>query len=56
MKFTAKRDDFCALTSYFSDNNDLMAEQSGFELAVQVHEWRHRHKFLTAAGQVISGS
>jgi hypothetical protein len=28
LKFTAKRDDLCTLTSYFSDNNDLMAEDA----------------------------
>jgi hypothetical protein len=32
----AKHDDLRALTSYFSDNNDLMAERSGFEHVVHV--------------------
>jgi hypothetical protein len=32
----AKRHDFCALTSYFSDNNDLMAERGGFEPPIQL--------------------
>jgi hypothetical protein len=36
MENPAKRDDFSALTSYFSDNNDLMAERSGFEHVVHV--------------------
>ena len=35
-KIPAKRDDFCALTSYFSDNNDLMAEKSGFEHVIHI--------------------
>ena len=32
----AKCDDFCALTNYFSDNNDLMAERGGFEPPIQL--------------------
>jgi len=36
VKITAKRDDFRALTSYFSDNNGLMAEKSGFEHEIHV--------------------
>ena len=32
----AKRDDSSALTSYFSDNNDLMAEKDGFEHVIHI--------------------
>ena len=32
----AKRDISCALPSYFSDNNDLMAEKSGFEHVIHI--------------------
>jgi hypothetical protein len=35
-KNTAKRDDFRALASYFSDNNDLIAEKSGFEHVIHI--------------------
>ena len=34
---TAKREDFRTSTSYFSDNNDLLAEKSGFELSIQLY-------------------
>jgi hypothetical protein len=32
-----------------------MAERSGFELAVQVHESEAQTQVLAAAGQVVSG-
>ena len=35
VKITAKRRDFGLLTSYFSDNNDLLAEGKGFEPRVR---------------------
>jgi hypothetical protein len=36
MRITAKHEDFGSLTSYFSDNNDLMAEKSEFEQLIHV--------------------
>ena len=36
VKIPAKRDDFGPLTSYFSDNKDLLAERGGFEPPIQL--------------------
>jgi hypothetical protein len=37
LKIPAKRCNLRAWTSYFSDNNDLMAEKGGFKLSIQLY-------------------
>ena len=54
MKIPAKRRDFGLLTSYFSDDNDLLAERSEFEHVIHVFLCQQVTCFYGFAGQSVS--